>query len=140
MGTARPLGTQRGSRLSSSFSAGAAPWEAGCSRSRVPLLRSAGGFVGNLSPLAAAGRFCFTVGLESGRGSCRCAGWEPPALSRPGPLPLDSRAGGGKHPPSFLCCLGEARGRWGPGQHSQGGAATCSLMLLHFRPANPGWE
>ena len=104
-----------------------------------PLLQSAGRFVGTLSPLATTGRFCFTVGLESGRGSCRCAGREPPALNRPGPLPLDSWVGGGKHPPSFLRRLGEARGQWGPGQHSQGGAAI-SLMLLHFRSANLGWE
>lgn len=65
-----------------------------------------------------------------------------PALSAPGPLPLDPWAGGkrGKQPPSCLRCLWAAPGGRGPGWHNVGRGGGLGPPMLRSHSQDSGWE
>lgn len=103
-----------------------------------PRCRQGAGFGGTLSPMAIVGQTVFRPGPRSDGGSCRCVQREPQNLSPPGPLPLDSWAGGRKQPPSFRSRL------WAPqmvGTRSaglgRGGTRPHDSAVLLLN--EPGW-
>lgn len=115
------------------------PWGGGRFQERgPPPCRQGAGFGGTLSPMAIVGQTVFRPGPRSDGGSCRCVQREPQNLSPPGPLPLDSWAGGRKQPPSFRSRL------WAPqmvGTRSaglgRGGTRPHDSAVLLLN--EPGW-